>query len=62
MASEKQKEFFRELLQRKTWPEGLDKTSLVAKFDELPTPEAARWMDRALALPNGEDSGEPVPF
>lgn len=62
MASQKQIEFFQELVTRKQWPSGVNTDELKAKFAQLPQAEASRWVDRALELPNGEDSGTPVPF
>lgn len=62
MASEKQIVLFKELTERKTFPEGTNVENLRNEFASLPQAEASRWIERAMELPNGEDSGKPVPF
>lgn len=62
MASEKQQELFARLIERRTFPEGFDAETARAEFANLSQPEASRWIERALELPESGDSGKPVPF
>lgn len=62
MASEKQIAAFASVADRATFPAGTDLPSLKKQFEALPVAEASRWIERALLLPKGEDSGAPVPF
>lgn len=62
MASEKQITAFTNVADRATFPPGTDLSALKVKFASLPVPEASRWLERALALPQDGDSGAPVPF
>lgn len=60
MASEKQIKFFDELLGRKGFPEGTDKDALRQKFANVNDKSASAWIDRALELPDADET--PVPF
>jgi hypothetical protein len=61
MATDKQNELFDRLTTRKNFGSA-DTAALRAKFHDLSDAEASRWIERALTLPDGEDSGAPVPF
>lgn len=63
----KQSALFAELLERKQFPDNVDKSALAADFEALSRNAASQWIDKALALPNAQaddDSGanKPAPF
>jgi hypothetical protein len=61
MATDKQVELFDRLTTRKNFGDA-DTDVLRITFRDLSDAEASRWIERALTLPDGNDSGAPVPF
>lgn len=65
MASERQKGFFKELLEQRQFPDGTDNAALLAKFDALSQDAASNWIEKAMELPKKgatEGSNEAPPF
>lgn len=60
MASAKQIEFFDKLLGEKAFPEGTDKDALRGKFANINDKSASAWIDRALQMPDADET--PAPF
>lgn len=61
----RQREFFKELLNTRQFPENADKNGLLARFDGLSQDSASKWVDSALKLPkvdSSEGDNTPPPF
>lgn len=63
MASDKQTELFHRLIEDKQFPQGTPEPQVLKdQFSRTSQSEASAWIEKALALPDKGDSGQPIPF
>lgn len=65
MASERQKGFFKELLDQRQFPADTDKNKVLAEFDAQSQDSASNWIEKAMELPKvgaTEGTNSPPPF